>query len=191
MESRHNSSLRQIHFDKDGQISFYFKDAEVRMAQDEIVQEMERIKPGFLNLVRRLYGKSISTVKLDGNDIRLGYSGRPASTVVKKDDLYNSVRNACELVIETKCVTHGIPLYNKELLECLTLEESIGLLDRLEEGISHYCPNGNQPTIPVVFNVDVDKNETIKAGFVEIPLSDVEDNPSLRRVYKRLLKPGL
>ncbi len=187
MESRHNGSLRQIHFGKDGKINFYFKNEEVEMAQDQIVQEMERIKPDFLNLVRRIYEKDIRSVELDGDDIRLGYSDEPLSIVVKKDDLCDYVRNGCRLIIETKCTVHDIPLHNEELLECATLEELITAYKQLENGISRYCPNGKQPSTPVSFDIDVvEGTQEIGAELAEIPLFDAGKDPELRQVYKRL-----
>jgi len=191
MESRYKEPLRLVNLGKD-KIKFHFlySGLELKTPLDEIVQEVKDVKPRLTELLERLYGHKISSVKLYQGEIQDGIelvdTNLLTRTTVKKDELQQYVRETCKYRIQTECILRNIPNSGLELIDDLSLEETMDTLDTFNRGIEIYCPNGKKPDRPVSFNMYIDGG--IKAEFVELSEDDIRSDPILNRRYRRFLK---
>ena len=182
MENQYGERLNLIGLNKN-KLNLQFETSKLTLPVEEVFKYATSIKPRLTNLLKRIYGCEIQNIQLEGSDeIKLIGPQQSVFLISKRKDLINYIKEACETYIKTRCTTHNIQFYHPEnkWFEDMSLDAALNALEKFDEGLKMYCPDGRYSVIPLSFEMHTGR-------FNELTPEDIADDPVLLRAHGKYL----
>ena len=182
MENQYGERLNLIGLNKN-KLNLQFETSKLTLPVEEVFKYATSIKPRLTNLLKRIYGCEIQNIQLEGSDeIKLIGPQQSVFLISKRKDLINYIKEACETYIKTRCITHNIHFYHpeNEWFEDMTLDTVLNALEKFDEGLKMYCPNGQYSSVPLSFKAHT-------GAFGEFDPEDIADDPKLLKLHRKYL----